>query len=208
MPQLRWVGREYASSSPRVVVVLENPGTGDYHGAAPSSRMRGYLQGIEPGNTMLQGLMDWMLPDMANWVCRFDPSFTMMTFYTAFADLGLTEDTIAFVNLALCGARRKTDNGTQNVVEPSMLNNCMEHHSMRILQALDPQVVLLGGTKVANRQRRIQRHCPHATFIPVPHYAFRASGLDGAREKLANARNAISRLRTQEARSAFTTPGP
>lgn len=194
MPQLRWVGPDYAISAPRTVVVLQNPGTGTYHGVDTSATMRSRLQAIEPGNDELLKLMNWMKRDMANWRCVSDSRYTMMTFYTEYSELGLTEDTIAFVNLALCGARRKTGADNRNVVEPRMLNTCMKHHSLHILRALDPEVVLLGGTRVASYRRQIKQACPAATFIEVPHYALRAKDRDAAKRKLAMARVALSEV--------------
>lgn len=195
MPQLRWVGPGYSKARTRVLVILLNPGTGSYHGADRSIRMRKLLQAIKPGNSKLQELMDFMRDDMRNWTCKFDSSYTMMTFYTRYARLGLSEDTIGFMNLALCGARRASGNGSINVVPPSMLDDCMTRHTLRFLRVLKPRVLLMGGRHVQARKQQILAACPPIVrAFSVPHYSFRKRDKASMDSLLADTRGELLHL--------------
>lgn len=80
--------------------------------------------------------------------------------------LGLNLDEIAFANLAWCATK-------ENRYPPKMLRHCFEKHTVRLLQILNPTVVLASGSRVHSFKLRIREELPGVEVITTLHYAHR-----------------------------------
>ena len=98
---------------------------------------------------------------------------------------GLTPEDIALANVAWCAT-------SGNRYPTSMLERCFTKHTSKLLDILQPHILLASGTPTRGFQSRIQELLPGSTVIPILHYAHRL-GADVERRELAKIRDAIAR---------------
>lgn len=185
LPQLRWIGPDYARSKFRIVIALVNPGSA---GSGFDGKLNGELDLLGRGESSLDRLMSYLKDAMPNWKCSHNGNYNYETFHTRYLQMGLRLDQLAFVNIALCNAIDEKSN--ENKVDERMLKACVDKHSMKLLTLLRPDIVLLGGSTVskAKFREKIRSACPrHTETIEIPHYSFRSKDRAAAHEKINSA---------------------
>ncbi len=161
LPQPRWVGAAYWSANQRVVVVLVNPGSGEGYNEAADRKLLEILHRYKGGTATLQEVFDHQAHDFANWGRgRFARSF--------FDGLGLRLDEIAFANIAWCAT-------AGNQYPMPMLIDCFERHTRRLLEILDPDLIVLSGSRTRSFAEAVQQAVPDARVVSTLHYAHRGS---------------------------------
>ena len=124
-----WVGSRYPATSPRVVVMMLNPG----HAAAPHKLTRRDLgHQLRDGkisyseyNTRLTPLVPkWGFGGVVRWLRA----------------INLEPEAISFLNVALCAV-------ANDDYFPQLFKACFSRHTRDLLASLEPQVVLLCGKK-------------------------------------------------------------
>lgn len=124
-----YIGKDYASSDPRVVVMMLNPG----HAAAEhklirkdvGKQLRDGAITYEEYNRRLSALIPkWGFGGIARWLRALE----------------LEQETIAFLNVALCAV-------AEDKYFPLLFETCFDRHTRLMLEALEPNVVLLCGKK-------------------------------------------------------------
>lgn len=152
-PQPRWIGMRYFAASPRVAVVLINPGGGgssanpalareadlfrEFHSTGDYERVRDYfMAAIRRGDS---------------WLSWYRDKF------------GLNHDVIAQLNIAWCPTRK-------DKYPVAMLRHCFCKHTSTLLCALEPDIVLLSGSATHQFAKDIQRLLPRAEVVKTIHY--------------------------------------
>ncbi len=124
-----WVSAGYKTSSPRVVVMMLNPG----HAAADHKQRRkqlgiqlrdGAITYDEYNNELAQLVPKWGFGRVVKWI----------------NSIGLDSSEIAFLNVALCAV-------ANDQYFPELFETCFARHTRSILSTLSPHVVLLCGKK-------------------------------------------------------------
>ena len=157
--QPRWVGPRYRSATPKVVLLLINPGSGKGH--APNATLRELLRGFEAGEVDLGRIMEFQKRDIPRW--------GRGGFASAYLDrLGLDLESVALANVAWCAERDDRYPGW-------MLSRCFERHTADLLRLLEPDAVVLCGAAAQAFSARVGRVLPAARLVPAPHYAARDS---------------------------------
>jgi hypothetical protein len=80
--------------------------------------------------------------------------------------LGLDLDEIALANMAWCSEMR--DN-----YPTWMLRECFHQHTQHLVRVLQPDVILLSGSKLEVFQTPLALACPAAQIVLTPHFAHR-----------------------------------
>jgi hypothetical protein len=164
LPQPRYVGPKYASSSPRIAWLMINPGAGSVDSA--NRRWLRVLRQYREGGASLTQVFAEQREHMPYWS-------GLMPFI---AKHGLSVDRLALVNVAWCATV-----GNQHPAK--MLARCWDRHTAKWVAELAPQVVILSGSATHRYAREIRALLPSARCLEAFHYAHR--GADAAR---ANAR--------------------
>lgn len=189
--QPRWVGPGYWTSTPRIAIVMLNPGSGAGRGDAedeesPDKRSLSLIQSFASGAGRLSAVFEHQANDMPNWGAgRF------VSFYLT--GLNLELNNVAFANVAWCST-------SNNCYPRAMLKRCFDKHTGTLLSALAPNIVLLSGSGTHRFASRVAGLLAGASVIPMFHYAHRESADAGATE-LERVRNLIS-----EAQKVVTQP--
>ena len=172
--QPRWIGSEYFSSDERVCVLTINPGdigpksnilklkSSDYLNELIELFQNDQLSWIE--------LMKFLEKDMPNW----GVGNKYMRLY--FDYLGLKPNKSAFLNIMLCSAKKKNSRGQfLNYYSQRTMQNCFNLHTKKILEALDPNIVILSGKFVHEFAERnnFSELFPSIVFKFLGHYAAR-----------------------------------
>ncbi len=182
--QPRWVGPRYLTSSPRVAIVMLNPGGGG------STRKRG---NIEWNNLLgayaqraatFRDVLAFQKNHMESWG---RPLGRFLRHYTS--SLGLCLAEIAFVNVALCATKG-------NICPAAMRQACFSKFTSRLLEELSPNLILLASSRLRSFLEEIRRICPTAKLVPVLHHSHR-KGRAAERASLAHARRLICAIRGQ-----------
>jgi hypothetical protein len=159
LAQPRWVGPRYWSSSPRIVVVLVNPGAGDDWADAENQALRQLLGEFAKDRSRLCAVMNHQRRHFPNWGRgRF------WRFYVE--GVGLEPDQFALVNIAWCATKGNKYPGT-------MLNECFTRHTKRLLEILSPELVILAGSAVQSFRLMIAQLLPACLLVDTLHYAHR-----------------------------------
>jgi hypothetical protein len=159
--QPRWVGPLYWRSSPRVLLLLLNPGGGGAAKREINLILAGKLHSFKDGKSDLGPVFEHYLQTIPRWG---RPPGRFWSFY--FDGLGLTLNSVALGNIAWCAT-------SDNSYPQHMLERCFEAHTKPLLSVLDPNVVLLSGTTIHRYQRRISDLLPDAVVLPMLHFAHR-----------------------------------
>jgi hypothetical protein len=186
LAQPRWVGEEYWSIRPRVAVVMLNPGGGQSYSELTARHLVELLTQFSLGTANVEAVYEQQRVDMPNW----GRGGNFLRFYLN--GFGLRLRDIAFANIAWCA--------TQGDKYPyPMLRRCYERHTRRLLELLDPNIVLLSGSKTHEFAGPLAGFLPLATIVPTLHYAHRggarteAAEFDRVRALLAASRSRFCR---------------
>jgi hypothetical protein len=153
--QPRWVGSRYWESSFRVVILMLNPGQGKVNERAIESKKR--LQSFRDGEVSLDAVLKFQREGMEKWG---KPPGRFLNFYHDGLNLDLEE--IAFVNVAWCATEG-------NKYPKKMLDCCFSRHTAKLLEILEPSVVLASGGKT----RGYAANVPGTRVIKLIHHAHR-----------------------------------
>ena len=157
--QPRWIGAGYWVSSPRICVVMLNPGAGAVYNAAANVKTQALLQRFRSGEACLDEVFKLQRWDIQNW----GRGGKFLKFLQTFS---LEIDHIALVNIAWCAT-------AGNQYPSWMLNACMQRFTRRLIDKVRPDVVVLSGGDVHGYEREIRHLLPNAAVIPTLHYAHR-----------------------------------
>jgi hypothetical protein len=132
-----------------------NPGEGrnDENHRHGAERIRAFGSGLD----ILDEIFQSQWNDLPNW-----GRFT--SFYSG--SLKLQVDDIALANVAWCS--------TVGDEYPAwMLNRCFNQHTAPLVRLLNPDVILLSGSKLRRFRAALRLVAPSARVILTPHYAHR-----------------------------------
>ncbi len=170
--QPRWVGPHYWESTPRIVILMLNPGSGAGRNDAkdensPDKRSLSLIQAFASGAGPLSAVFNHQANDMPNWGGE-----RFVSFYLKGLNLELAD--VAFANVAWCAT-------SNNCYPPAMLNRCFDKHTGALLRALAPNIVLLSGSGTQRFAHRLRNVVTGVETIPMFHYAHReGSGAETA----------------------------
>ena len=174
--QPRWIGPQYYSSKPKILIILLNPGSGGDTRQA-NKRLLTLLEGYKDGKNTIDEIFEHQAQDIHNWgQGRF------ANFYLTGLDLSLQN--IAFANVAWCASAGNSYPG-------QMLSECFNRHTSSLVQLLAPEVVILSGSNVYRYGEIIRRLSPNTQIISTLHYAHR-EGYYVERQELGRVKELIS----------------
>lgn len=167
-PQPRWIGENYYSADLRIVVVLINPGGGGTE-SNPGLKAEAALfrQFFESGNyELIRKYFKDSISDGERWLKWYRKVFC------------LDHNEIAQINIAWCATK-------ENRYPRKMLNNCFKKHSINLIKALDPDIVLLSGSSTHMYAKQIKAEFTSPPIIiKTLHYAHRKSSQEENKEAL------------------------
>lgn len=176
LAQPRWIGPDYWTTDPRVVIVMLNPGSGAFRSDGADDRLRDLLHGFASGATPLEAVFTHQAHDIPHW--------GRGRFKTFFLDgVSLQLDRLALVNIAWCATKG-------NTYPSAMLEACLARHTLPLLRLLRPDRIVLSGSNTHPFTERIRSVIPHARVLPTFHYAHRKG-------------NAAQRLAVEQLRNAL-----
>jgi hypothetical protein len=174
--QPRWVGQHYWKASPRVLVLMLNPGSGESRTDDADMHFCDLIHAFADGSLHLDDVFQHQAQDMPNWgYGRFD------RFYVT--GLGLHLPDVAFGNIAWCPTKG-------NNYPVKMLRHCFSMHTASLTRILKPNIVLLSGSSTHRFREDVRRELPHAQVIKMLHYAHR-KGRDAEQRELDRVRGLI-----------------
>lgn len=174
--QPRWIGPQYYSSEPKILIILLNPGSGGDTRWA-NKRLLTLMEGYKDGKNTIDEIFEHQAQDIHNWgQGRF------ANFYLR--GLNLSLQNIAFANVAWCASAGNSYPG-------QMLSECFNRYTSSLVQLLDPKVVILSGRNVYQYGQIIKRLSPNTQIISTLHYAHR-EGYYVETQELARVRKLIS----------------
>lgn len=179
--QPRLVGSRYPESNPRIVIIAINPGAGGGKHDAANTRSRDLIRLFRSGEGELEAVFDHQRREMRNWD-SYSGGFEH--FYTEGLGLGLSIEDLAFVNLAWCAT-------LGNKYPTTMLRECIGRHTAPLLEILEPDVMLLSGTKTWGMRGELGAICNDALLVEIPHYAYRAKDHQSMQLKIQAARQQL-----------------
>lgn len=178
--QPRWIGSGYFNAHPRVVVVMLNPGSGDGRKDEEDNKALHLLRNFKRAKGTLDAVLTHQGEDMEIWgKGKFVPFYTDA--------LGLSLDDIAFANIAWCGTRG-------NKYPGKMLKRCFARHTSKLLELLQPDIVVLSGTGAQRFRCEIENLATTPKTISILHFAHR-KGRDAESSDLRRAKSRIASLR-------------
>jgi hypothetical protein len=147
---------------------LLNPGSGEARNDRMDVRFNRLLEEYAAGTRALEDVLAHEREDMPNWGRgRF------LKFYSS--HLGLRLDRVAFLNVAWCATKG-------NVLPDRMLAECLARHTLPLLRILQPDLLLLSGSKTKTFHAEIAAALPAARIEPMMHYAHREGAAAEAAE--------------------------
>lgn len=169
--QPRWIGPAYWGATKKVVVVLLNPGSGDFRKDGGALAIKKIVANYSKGKTSLSDVFAAQRLDMEHWGVgrRFLNYFEN--------SLGLNIEEIGFLNLAWCATKT-------NRYPMAMLRNCFHSYGVGMLKGLNPHFVILCGSVVQGFAKEITAVAPSCRIINALHYAHR-KGADKERQESA-----------------------
>jgi hypothetical protein len=177
--QPRWVGPNYSTSSPKVVVVMLNPAAGEGRSSEVHSHRQRLLEDFRNGSKSIVDVFDEQARDF--------PQFGRGRFLPYLENsLGVAIHDVALLNMAWCATKGDT-------YPDQMFEKCYALHTSAALMALAPEVVVLCGQKTRRFLERIAAALPKARVFQTIHYAHRKS-LEAERSETAEVRDYVSRL--------------
>jgi len=163
LAQPRWVGPDYWGAKRRIAILLINPGSGAQHAAERNLRDRRLLHRARQCPLALYEYLGQQRQDLIGWGRGRFWSFFM-------EKLELDPDEIALANIAWCASRN--DRYPQK-----MLTTCFERFTSRLLNILNPDIVLLCGAASHRFNARVQKRLPHSKILQTIHFAHRKGSI-------------------------------
>lgn len=154
--QPRWVGPHYWNTSPRVAILMINPGKG-----SATAEILTLYRDARDGRCGIDEVLEHERQSMPEWG---RPRGRFTAFYLD--GIGLALDEIAFANIAWCATEK-------NRYPSSVLNRCFERHTKVLLKLLSPDILLVSGVRARVYRQKIQRVLPRSRIEPISHYAHR-----------------------------------
>lgn len=185
LPKPRWIGSRYGDACPRVVIVLLNPGDGTRLGEEWNRRERKHFDAFFDNGDYDQ-VRDYFRIRRGEELNRMTSAKPVFSWYESV--FGLVFEEIAQINMAWCASK---GNMYQQMLQP-----CFERHTRRLLQALEPHVVLLSGANVHRFQRPIEHLLPGVDVRQTLHYAHR-NGKQAEAEEGAKVRAWLQEIRAK-----------
>ena len=176
MAQPRWIGPGYFTAKQRVVCVLINPGKGGSVTTSSAIEGRAHLRAFSQGHCDLKPIFDHQRRSIPTW-----GRGKMLAFYTR--GLGLDLDAIALANIAWCST-------ADNKYPDPMLLRCFQEHTLPLLLELEPNAVVLSGSKTHAFALHIKAALPGASVIGTLHYAHR-KGYESEKAELERVRGLL-----------------
>ena len=165
IPQPRWVGPKFENEKIKILVLMLNPGSGAgykiYQGQ--DNEHLQMLKKYKNRECSISEYLDSQIKDMENW-----GKGKFIEFYRDEDHLNLDFNRISFANLAWCAT-------SDNSYPMKMLKNCFCKHTKSLLSLLNPDVVLLSGTRVWKFGKYLRNINPKIQIIQTFHYANRKS---------------------------------
>ena len=158
LPQPRYIGAGYWSSSNKVAFVMLNPGAGQH-----DWRNADWKQHIERFQSDHESLEDLFLAQR-----RHMPHWSSGKLMRFIEQHGLQVDDLALVNIAWCATE-------SNKYPNCMLNKCYRLHTSEWIEVLDPNTIILSGTASHKFEEEMATLIPHACVLTTYHYAHRPS---------------------------------
>lgn len=168
----------YWASSPRILVLALNPGSGEGRADDANTYARTLVHRYHRGEATLEDVFAQQAEDLPHW-----GGGRYLPFYTT--RLGLDRDRLAFANVAWCGT-------LGNKYPSAMLRRCFTDHTESLIRLLAPDVVLLSGCGVHAFEKQIGAILPAARTIPCLHFAHR-KGRGAEEEEAAQIRPLLNR---------------
>lgn len=151
--QPRFVGHRYWSAQRRFVFLSINPGAGS--GSAEDQKMLADVHAFKNGNLSLETLFVRQR--------GYFPYWGRGKFLPYFRKIGIEFDEIALLNLAQCA--------TEGDKYPSvMLHSCMERHTLDLIAALRPDILVACGKRVQEVAGKMG-----LCYVGIPHFAARTN---------------------------------
>lgn len=177
--QPRWVGPRYWETSPRIMIVLLNPGSGANRTDAADGRFLSLLDAFATNRGRLAAIMDHQADDILNW-----GGGKCARFYLE--GLGLKLEKVAFANVAWCATK-------ENDYPLSMRSRCFALHTLPSATVLAPHVLLLSGSDTHRFASAFQDQLPDTRIVPMLHYA-RRKDLVTEKAELVRVRRIINKI--------------
>jgi hypothetical protein len=156
----RLIGADYWTATPRILVLMINPGQGSDDESHREQAKR--IRAFGAGQAVLTEIFRTQRNDLGNWgKGRF------LAFYCG--SLGLHVDELAFANVAWCGTKG-------NQYPRRMLDECFRRHTAALVRLLAPNFILASGASVHPFKGLLEAVAPAARVICAPHYAHRNGG--------------------------------
>ena len=134
--QPRWIGNQYFNAHTRVCILAINPsnvGTNNNRINA-SNKFTKAIKSLQINTKAWDSVMNFISRDMPFW-----GRGRYYDFY--FKRMGLDTDKTALMNMMLCSSE-------SNSYSSLSLSNCFKKYTLSILQELNPDVLILSGTKI------------------------------------------------------------
>ena len=180
LAQPRWIGPNYWSSEPKILLVLLNPGAGNTRSKREKNRaLREIFLKYRDGKIGLLDLLCFQKEHMREWGT---PPGRFLRFYVEGIRLDLKD--MALSNIAWCAE-------AHNRYPAAMLNQCYDLYTKRLIAALQPRVVVLSGHGTHRFESQIKKVAPEITIITTLHYAHR----EGNKREALELEEVRSRLR-------------
>ena len=149
--QPRYVGTRYWSSARRLVFLSTNPGAGS--GDTFDQEMRSELYAFKMGTLSLEELLKFQRSHLASWANG--------KFAKYFERIGIDIEEVALLNVAQCATM-------DNKYPPFLRTNCMERHTMKLIQVLQPNCLVACGKVAQHAVDKLD-----LKVVKAPHYAAR-----------------------------------
>jgi len=160
--QPRWIGPNYFSAVMRIALVLLNPGAGNTPKKMKSDEpFLQLLYDYRNGKIGLANFFSFQRQHMLNWGT---PAGRFVRFYIH--GMGLELNSIALANIAWCANLR-------NKWPRTILSQCFQLHTIKLLQIINPNIIVLSGSATHCFSGEILRILPNCRLVKTLHYAHR-----------------------------------
>ena len=163
--QPRWIGNQYFSAQTRVCILAINPGNvgTNNNRITASNKFTKAIKSLQINTKAWDTVMDFISRDMPFW-----GRGRYYDYY--FKRMGLDPDKTALMNMMLCSSQ-------SNSYSSLSLSNCFKKYTLSLLKELNPDVLILSGTKTISVfdkfSENISSMLPEMEIIKCFHYAAR-----------------------------------
>ena len=163
--QPRWIGNQYFNAHTKVCILAINPGNvgTNNNRITASNKFTKAIKSLQINTKAWDTVMDFISRDMPFW-----GRGRYYDYY--FKRMGLDPDKTALMNMMLCSSE-------SNSYSSLSLSNCFKKYTLSILRELNPDVLILSGTKIISVfdkfSSEINLQLPRMKIIKCFHYAAR-----------------------------------